>query len=187
MRTHRPSDRRGARHGRSGPPLVTRSSHKRPVTCSGRYGPLARRLRRRYLRICASQWLTLARSTPAILSRREPTWRADSDNCGGRAFSIGTARRCCRGSASATAPAGAVGFGRLGSRTSAGGGKLPRPLPKRPGPRQPRWPESMPPTRSMAHLPGAVSAIRTGFAMIARARLRRRQRTLYCCDHAPSP
>ena len=156
-----------------------------------RYEPLTRRPRRRYSRSCDSQWLTRARSTPAIRPRREPTRRAGSDSAGGSAFSIGIARRCCRGSASATAPAGAVGFGRLGSRTSAGGGQLPPPwpprLPKRPKPRQPARPELRPPTRSMTHLLGAVSAIKTGFAMITRARPRRRQPTPYRGDHVPSP
>ncbi len=153
-----------------------------------RYEPLARRPRRRYSRICVSQWLTRARSTPAIRPRREPTRRAGSDSTGGTAFSIGIARRCCRGSASAMAPAGAAGFGRLGSRTPAGGGQLPPPWPPRlPRPRRPEPPELRPPTRSMAHLPGAVSAIKTGFAMMTRATPRCRQPTPYRGDHVPSP
>ncbi len=159
-----------------------------------RYEPLARRPRRRYSRICDSQWLSRARSTPAIRPRREPARRAGSDSAGGRAISIGIARRCCRGSASAMAPAGAAGFGRLGSRTSAGGGQLPPPwppwpprLPKRPKPRQPARSELRPPARSMAHRPGAVSAIKTGFAMITRARPRRGQPTPCRAEDGPSP
>jgi hypothetical protein len=57
------------------------------------------------------------------------------------------------------APAGAFGLGCLGSRTPAGGGQPP-----------PEPPELRPPTRPMAHLPGAVSAINTGFAITARAK-----------------
>jgi hypothetical protein len=130
--------------------------------------------------------LTRKRSTPAIRRRNEPARRAGLDSAGGKAFSIGITRCCCRGSASAMAPAGAFGFGRLGSRTPAGGGQLPR-LPKRPKPRPPEPPERRPPTWSMAHLSGAVSAIMTGLAMITRARLRPRQPALDRRDNLPSP
>ena len=68
------------------------------------------------------------------------------------------------------------GFGRLGSRTPAEGGQSPPPwpprLPKRPKPPPPEPPALKPPTRSMAHLLGAVRAIETGFAMTARATTR---------------
>ena len=133
--------------------------------------------RRRVTRMCR---------TPAIRPRNEPTRRAGSESAGGKAFRIGITRCCCRGSASATAPAGVYGFGRLGSRTPAGGGQPPR-LPKRPNPRPPEPPELRPPTRSMAHLSGAVSAISTGFAMIIRARLRPRQPAPERCDNLSPP
>jgi hypothetical protein len=114
----------------------------------------------------------MTRSSAILRPRNEPTRRAGSDSAGGRAFRMGIGRCCCRGSASAMAPAGAFGFGRRGSRTPAGGGQLPPRLPKRPPPK-PR--ELRPPTWSMTHRSGAVRAIRTGFAMITRARLCRHQ------------
>jgi len=66
------------------------------------------------------------------------------------------------GSANATAPAGVFGLGRLGSRTPADGGESP-PL---------ELPELRRPTWSIAHLPGAVSAIVTGFATTTSAKPR---------------
>jgi len=105
--------------------------------------------------------LTRKRSTPAIRPRNEPPRRAGLDSAGGKAFSIGMTRCCCRGSASAMAPAGACGLGRLGSRTPVGGGQWPPRLPKRPKPRPPRPPELMPPTWSMAHLSATVPSTRS--------------------------
>jgi hypothetical protein len=147
--------------------------------------PLASAYTYRFGRRCRR--LTRKRSTPTIRRKNEPTRRAGSDSAGGRAFSIGITRCCCRGSASATAPAGVFGLGRLGSRTPAGGGQLPPRLPKRPKPRPLEPRELRPPTWSMAHLSGAVSAIQTGFAMITRARPRPRQPVLDRCDDLPSP
>jgi hypothetical protein len=81
--------------------------------------------------------LTRRPGSPAVWRNRLPARRTASDSRDRKDFLIGMTRRCRRGSASAIAPAGAVGRGRRGSRIPEGGQSPPGPrrlpMAQRPG------------------------------------------------------